>query len=192
MSIFDVRQRIDALPNRKLRIIAQFQLETAARLSEVVGKYAIRKPDLTLTTYKGHDLALFTLKTAKRQGIHRIVALPRSNPRVQNLVAYFQSRKSHLFRYGPSSVRHLLADALNDFSYFIERYTPKKGVVVGSHERSVCTHALRHLRLSELVNVYGFDAIDLATFAGWKMKGMAGRYVTSAWGRYIDKLLKVT
>ena len=184
-----MRERIDSLDNKKLRPIAKFQLETACRLSEAVGKYAIQKKDLTFTNYKGHDLALFTLKTAKREGINRIVALPLSNNRVKELVDYFQSRKRKLFEYGPSSVRHLLAEEFKDLKYFIERYTPKKGIVIQAHERSMATHALRHLRLSELINVYGFDEIDLSTFAGWKMKGMSSRYATLAWGRYIDKLV---
>lgn len=189
MSIQLVRDRIDSLDNQKLKPIAKFQLETACRLSEAVGKYAIQKKDLSFTNYKGHELALFTLRTAKREGVKRIVALPLSDSQVKELVDYFQSRKRTLFEYGPSSVRHLIAEEFKDLKYFIERYTPKKGTVIAAHERAMVTHALRHLRLSELVNVYGFDEIDLATFAGWKMRGMASRYATLAWGRYIDKLL---
>lgn len=185
-----MRERLDSLDNKKLKPIAKFHLETACRLSESVGSYAIQKKDLAFTEYKGHKLALFTLRTAKREGVKRIVALPLSNSRVKELVDFFQSRKRILFAYGPSSVRHLLAEEFKDLNYFIERYTPRKGVVVPAHERAMATHALRHLRLSELVNVYGFDELDLSTFAGWKMRGMSSRYATLAWGRYIDKLLR--
>jgi len=190
MSLLDVRNKIELIHNSKLKIVAKFQLQTACRLSEAVGKYAIRKDDLSFTNYKGHELALFTLRTAKRNGVPRIVALPYSEIWIKELVDYFKTRNRSVFGYGESSVRHLLAEELGNFKYFIERYSPEKGKVIQAHERTACTHALRHLRLSELVNVYGFDETDLATFAGWKMKGMASRYVTTAWGRYIDKLLR--
>jgi integrase len=190
MSIQDIREKIELMPNTELKIIAKFQLQTACRLSEAVGKYAIRKEDLSFANYKGHDLALFTLRTAKRNGVPRIVALPYSQVWVNELVDHFKNSKRRVFGYGDSSVRHLLSEQFAELKYFIERYSPEKGKVIQAHDRNVCTHALRHLRLSELVNAYGFDEIDLATFAGWKMKGMASRYVTSAWGRYIDKLLK--
>lgn len=185
-----VRQRIKKIRNRKLRIIAQFQLLTACRVSEAVGQYAVKPTDLTFTEYKGHPLALWTLHTAKRGGIDRIVGLPYTEIWVKELASYFQSRKRRVFDYGMSSVRHLLAEELGDLTYYIEKYVPTKGKTIPAHERQVNSHALRHLRLSELVNVYGFDEIDLATFAGWKMKGMASRYVTTAWGRYIDKLIR--
>jgi len=190
MSIQEVRDRIETIDNNNLKRIAKFQLQTACRLSEAVGKYAVKPNDLKVTQYKGHDLALWTLRTAKRNGIERIVALPFSEVWVNELVEYFQSRKKTAFDYGMSSVNHLLAQELKNLKYFIEGYSIKKGVTVQRHERKFNSHALRHLRLSELVNIYGFDDIDLATFAGWKMKGMANRYVTSAWGRYIDKLLE--
>lgn len=190
MSLQEVRERIENMSNSKLRIIAKFQLTTACRVSEAVGKYAVRPSDMMLTKYKGFDLALWKLRTAKRDGVERIVALPVSHVWVKELVDYFQSRKNVAFDYGVSSVSHLLPKELGNMKYLIEKYTPKKGLTIPPHERNMNSHALRHLRLSELVNVYGFDEIDLATFAGWKMKGMAGRYVTTAWGRYIDKLLK--
>jgi len=189
-NIAEVRQRIEKIKNNQLKILAKFQLQTACRVSEAVGKYALKPSDMTLAQYKGYELALWTLHTAKREGLERIVALPMSQVWVKELVDYFQSRSKRVFGYGISSASHLLAEEFRGLTYRIEKYFPKKTVAVSMHERRMNTHALRHLRLSELVNVYGFDEIDLATFAGWKMKGMASRYVTSAWGRYIEKLLK--
>lgn len=192
MSLQEVKDRIESLDNIKLQRIAKFQLLTACRLSEAVGKYAVRPTDLVLTQYKGFDLALWTLRTAKREGVERIIALPLKEQWVPEMIVYFQSRKNKVFDYGISSVQHLLRKELEGLQYFIERYTLKpKNIPILRHEREMCSHALRHIRLSELINVYGFDYQDLATFAGWKMSGIAGRYVTSAWGRYINKLLRV-
>jgi len=169
--IDSLRERIDNLRNDKLKVIAKFQLVTACRLSEAVGKYAVQSKDLTLTEYKGHQLALWTLRTAKRNGVPRIIALPFTEIWVDSLVKYFQSRKKRLFAYGTSSVNHLLAIEFEGLEYYIEKYSLRKDETVEAHKRSLNSHALRHLRLSELVNIYGFDDIDLATFAGWKMKG---------------------
>ena len=189
-SLQEVRQRIERIQNPQLQSVAKFQLLTACRISEAVGKYAVQLSDLTLTQYKGHDLALWTLHTAKRSGVQRTVALPISQVWVKETVDYFQSRKRRAFDYGISSINHLFAKEFSGLQYLIEKYTLQKGNPIQAHERLVNSHALRHFRLSELVNIYGFDEIDLATFAGWKMKGMASRYVTMAWGRYIDKLLR--
>ena len=193
MSLQEVRSRIENMKNDKLRIIAKFQLLTACRVSEAVGKYAVRKDDLVFTNYKGNELALFNLRTAKRQGTLRTIALPVNQVWLDEIVEYFKnSRGKKVFKYGESSVTHLLANEFNGLKYFIERYTLKPNyIAIPRHEREMRSHALRHLRLSELVNVYGFDYLDLATFAGWKMAGMASRYVTMAWGRYIDKFLKI-
>ncbi|MGQ9624801.1 MAG: hypothetical protein ACUVT9_05460 [Candidatus Bathycorpusculaceae bacterium] len=188
-TIEEVRERIENISNKQLRMLGKFQLQTACRISEVAGNYAIKPTDLTLTQYKNYELALWTIHTAKREGLERIVALPLSHLWVKELVDYFRTRKKKVFDYGVSSACHLMAKEFEGLTYRIEKYFPKKNVVVPSHERRMNTHALRHLRLSELVNVYGFDSLDLATFAGWKMSGMASRYVTMAWGRYIDKLL---
>jgi len=190
-NIVQARERIEAIKNSQLRILAKFQLQTACRVSEAVGKWALKPNDMNLTEYKGNEIAIWTLHTAKREGIERMIALPLSQVWVKELVDYFQTRKKTSFSYGISSAGHLLAKEFEGLTYNIEKYFPKKQLAIPRHERAMNTHSLRHLRLSELVNFYGFDEIDLATFAGWKMKGMANRYVTTAWGRYIDKFLKI-
>ncbi len=189
MSIEEVRNRIEDIENSRIRDVAKFQLLTACRICEAVGKYAVQSTDLVKTNYKGTDLALFTLRTAKRDGEPRIIALPISQPWVSDMTKLFQSRKGDVFHYSEWTIWNYFKEEFHDLDYLIMKYNPEKGVSIPTHERGIRTHALRHLRLSELVNLYGFDEIDLATFAGWKMKGMASRYVTAAWGRYIDKLV---
>ncbi len=192
LSIEKVRERIDSIENKRLRIVAMFQLQTACRVSEAVGKYAVRTGDLAFTNYKGNDLALFTIRTAKREGVQRIVALPYTQQWVGELVDAFKKSKGIVFSYGRSSVEHLYKEEFQGFEYFIEKYFLEKDKSVAAHNRGFNSHALRHLRLSELVNSYGFNETELMIYAGWKMKGMASRYVTGQWGIYIDKLLTKT
>ena len=192
LSIEQVSDRIESIPNKQIQYVAKFQLITACRISEAVGKYAVTKNDLQYTEYKGQTLALFTLKTAKREGVERIVALPVKSKWVYDIAGLFHSSKKKVFRYSIRSIQTYFHEAFGDLTYQIERYSTGKKVskkVVGRHMKPVSTHALRHLRLSELTNRYGFNDFDLAIFAGWKLKGMAGRYVTGQWGRYVDKLL---
>lgn len=190
MSIEQVNQRIESIKEKKIRNIAKFQLLTACRISEAVGKYAIKKDDMAFTEYKGSKLVLFKLKTAKRDGVERIIALPLQSKWIPELVEYFQKTKRKIvFDYSPRSVERHFSEAFKGLTYSIERYSPQKKVNVARHENQISTHGLRHLRLSELINHYGFDDIDLSIYAGWKMKGMASRYVTGQWGRYVDKLL---
>ena len=197
MSIQQVTDRIEHIRNIKVQNVAKFQLLTACRISEAVGKYAVTKDSLQHTEYKGNTLALFTLKTAKREGIERIIALPVSVKWVSELMELFENSKREVFKYSSRSIQRYFREAFGDLTYPIERYSlmkktegENKGEPVPRHMKPVSTHALRHLRLSELSNFYGFDEIDLAVFAGWKLKGMASRYVTGQWGRYVDKFLK--
>ncbi len=205
MSLQEVLKRIEAIENEELQNISKFQYKTACRISEAVGKYAITDSDLTMTNYKGNNLALFTLKTAKRNGIPRTIALPTKNDAwLQQVIELFQTRRGKIFQLAESTVCHLLKEEFKELTYSIDSYRLPIGKdaagktvyeTVETHERNANSHSLRHRRLSELVNVYGFDDIDTAIFAGWKMRNQAvspmfSKYVVGQWGRYIDKLLR--
>ncbi|MGD2090757.1 MAG: hypothetical protein PVH61_31585 [Candidatus Aminicenantes bacterium] len=72
------------------------------------------------------------------------------------------------------------------------------------HPRKLKIHGLRHVRTDELISKYGFDALDMVAFVGWKLTksgpqggaapAMADVYaeIREAWHRYIKKLCKVT
>jgi hypothetical protein len=67
---------------------------------------------------------------------------------------------------------------------------------VDEHIRAFRLHALRHLRATELVEHYGFDGFQLATYGGWmpttttRISSVIQRYLSLSWQSYIDKLLK--
>jgi hypothetical protein len=136
--------------------------------------------DLEIKEYEGHSLALFTIKTAKKKGEQRYVALPieeQYEPWTRNLLTFFESRKKMENKVFNLSVRNLQLHAKKIFE---------------KHERQGLTHFLRHVRATNLVMDYGFDSTDIGIYCGWEigLPAMAKRYITMEWRRYFSKLLK--
>jgi len=191
-----VRDRIEEIPKTVVRKAFKFQYLTATRISEVCGKYAVTGKDLEIKEFEGHSLALFTIKTAKKKGEPRFIALPLEEeyePWSLELVKEFSSRDDR--RVFPISVRSLQFHAEKAFEtldYTIEKYGNKKIGVIEKHERPGLTHFLRHVRATNLVMDYGFDSTDIGIYCGWEigLPAMAKRYITMEWRRYFPKLLK--
>ena len=167
--------------------------------------------DVMLERYQVGDfdeeVAVFTLKTAKRKGRERSVALPMNEvyePWTREIYEYFKKQgKGHVF---PFTRQHLGKKAKGPFiglQYQILDYTlieEKDGLKVKTtidpHFRDFALHALRHLRVAELFGHYGFNPLDAMYYAGWTFKGMIGggsimeRYAHLDWRQYFPKLLK--
>jgi integrase len=152
----------------------------------------------------GEEIAIFMLKTAKRKGKIRYVALPTNpeyEPWTQYVVHHYENRnKKPCFPFTRQKVGFYARQTFKGLKYPIESYTwsPLKGKkkTVSAHPRSFNVHALRHLRTTELVDVYGFDGFEISTWGGWKLStttgvsGSVGRYTHRQWWKYIPKLLR--
>lgn len=210
----EVRRRIESVQEERLRLCLMATYLFAARISEVVGvaspgdSSVARGPkgtDARLEVYKLGPLeepsAVFRVRTAKRGGRVRLVGLPLGyEPWTRPLYDLFRSRGDDLiFPYTRQRVCRESAVCFRGLSYPIESYPSKDGSavrVVGRHLHPFRLHALRHLRASELVEFYGFDGVDLATYGGWTFRTAAmtptaiDRYLSLGWQRYFPKLLK--
>ena len=72
----DIRERIYAVEDDRIRHGFMAEYLWLGRVSEVFGKYMPRTADVQLTEFDGVEAALFVVKTAKRSGRLRPVALP--------------------------------------------------------------------------------------------------------------------
>jgi integrase len=217
--VTEIRKRIQvAKPDE-----AKFSLMAAylfcARVSEIVGydypsdnKYTTaRGPTGTDCEIQSFDLgpiqeqvAVFTLKTAKRRGKERKIALPlnpRYEPFTQQLVDYFKRAGSDkVFPFSRRKAYEYARRAFDGFSYPIDSYkvyeNGKVEKIQDEHFKPFRTHALRHLRTTELIERFNFDGFDLSIYGGWTLRSMVGvgsamsRYAHLQWGRYFPKLLK--
>lgn len=211
-----IRSRIEQVEHPEMQILLKCSYLFASRISELVSKACpsdntvarggtgkdAQRFSFTIGALRS-ECAAFKLRTAKRGGKERIVCLPLAKqfePWTQNVYDYYVSRDSNpLFPYTRQRVGQLTREAFKGYTYPIERYvTVKDGVkkVVDEHKRSFRIHALRHLRATELIEVYGFDGIDLSVYGGWTLRSMIGiggsmeRYMHIQWQRYYPKLLK--
>jgi len=168
--------------------------------------YGPKGTDMRIDSFNNEQVAIFSIKTAKRAGRVRLIALPLNpefEPWTNLIVTKFQEQGvNHVFPFTRQAVSRYvkLEEVFKDLTYPIERYSIKKdGVVtkVKAHVRSFALHALRHLRTTELVEVYGFDGFNLSAYGGWTIKTATGaqttmfdRYISLNWQSYIPKLLK--
>lgn len=217
-NIDEVRRRIKRVKREDIRFCLMSTYLFAARISEVVGysspsdKTSGRGPrgtDVQIELFQMGEInekaAVFTLRTAKRGGKIRLVALP-MNPIYESwtrpLYRYFRKHRSKLvFPFTRQLVwqyvkKHRIFDGL---LYPVDQYAvwkdKKKIYDVNEHLRPFALHALRHLRATELVQFYGFDGRDLAVYGGWTFRSMgfpstADRYLSLGWQSYFPKLLK--
>lgn len=217
----DVRRRIGAIPKSNARYILMANYLLGARISELI---SVATPGDTTTARggTGNDVSivdfeqdgistkavLFRLLTAKREGEPRIVALPldpKYEPWAKELADYAISKVSDSIFPFTRQIAFLYAQkTFKGLWYKIDKYYLGKDengdvIVEPQHLKRFGLHALRHVRSSELVEVYGFDAFDLALFGGWSMRSATSRagvssamerYLSLRWQGYFRKLLK--
>ncbi|MFZ7137867.1 MAG: hypothetical protein ACOWW1_05565 [archaeon] len=215
-----VRERIEQVPSKQFRLCLMTAYLYAGRISEVVGQAAPsdyttargpRGTDAKLDYYLDGDVdepcVVFTVRTAKREGIVRKVAVPVNfEPWAKEVYNYFQGFGDRpVFPFTRQWVGRYVREhgVFEGLTYPIEKYVIversgklKKIRPVSRHMRPYNLHAIRHSRASELVEFYGFDGFNLATYGGWTYKtaartsGVMGRYLSLGWQSYFPKLLK--
>ena len=217
-----VRKRIEAAQKKEAKFSLMAAYLFCARASEIIGdtnNYDVshnqtlaRGPtgqDVKIETFDLGDItteaAIFTVRTAKRDGKIRKIALPlekKYEPWTEQLYKYFVAHgNDKVFPFTRQKAWNFAQETFSGLRYPIEKYNlyePKnpKSKPVKSHMKPFRTHALRHLRATELIETFGFTGFDLSVYGGWTLRSMVGvgsamsRYAHLDWRRYFPKLLK--
>jgi hypothetical protein len=213
-----IRNRIELTqsPEAKFCLMAEYLF--CARISEIIGRKCpsdltttprgITGKDVQQTAFKigkqKYDVAVFTVRTAKRGGKERKIALPfekEFEPFTEQLFNYVrQFGSNHVFPFTRQKAFEYSTEIFKGLTYPIERYKPFKNGVqlpeVEEHSKPFRTHALRHLRATELIEVFDFSGIELSIYGGWTLRSMLGvgsslsRYAHLHWKKYFPKLLQ--
>lgn len=213
-----VRRRIETATKDEVKYCFMAEYLFCARISEIIG----RKCPSDLTTeargIKGkdaqqtivrlgkekHDAVVFTVRTAKRGGKERKIALPLNKefePFTEQLFNYVrQFGNNHVFPFTRQKAFQYSEQIFKGLTYPIERYRPFKNGIplepVEEHMKPFRTHALRHLRATELIDLYDFSGVELSLYGGWTLRSMIGvgsslsRYTHLRWKKYFPKLLQ--
>jgi len=213
-SVDVVRERIEQVESEPIRFCLMACYLWAGRVKEVVGVVLpgdkSGKPlalgpvgsDVRIDNFGENQAILFNVYTEKRDGLKRVIALPEQyEPWAKPLHEYFlKAGKNKVFPFSRQKAWRLGKVAFEELKYPIEKYVIwKNGELVKTvdrHTRPFNLHALRHLRATELVEYYGFNGFELATYCGWTMRttvGVSGqfdRYLSLNWQSYFSKLLK--
>ena len=221
-SATEVRKRIRNVPQEDMRLCLMTCYAYAGRISEVVG-CSSPSDNTTARGPRGHDVhldsfklgrtkepaAVFTVRTAKRDGMIRKIGLPLNfDGWATPLLEYFKDAKDSLvFPFTRQHVGTYVREhgVFKGLTYPIETYgIYKEGKLVKKvekHTRQFGLHALRHQRATELVEHYGFDGFNLAAYGGWTIRTsqlmfgvlvpvVFSRYLYLNWQGYFPKLLK--
>jgi hypothetical protein len=208
----ETRSRIAKVTNEPIRYGLMACYLLAARASEVVG---VASASDTTTPYgpRGNHawedafqaegpaperVAVFRVRTAKRQGLERFIALPldpRYEPWSRPLLDYYRAQggENLVFPFTRQTLFCYAREAFSGLTYEIEPQRIEGGRVE-RHSKDAGVHFLRHVRASELASAYGFSAFDLATYCGWTLKNaglssVMARYVGMSWQSYFPRLL---
>lgn len=210
--VSEVRKRISHATPESLKMILTDLYLKAGRVSESIGVktprdnttvYGPNGSDAQLEDIDGHEAVILQVRTAKRKGKTRLIALPtETEPLAKPLYNYYKSAGDEaVFPMTRQWVWAQAKTVFEGFNYPIMSYKIKQAngtfTVVNEHLRSFALHALRHLRATELVRVYHFKAEDLAAYCGWKLATVTKatpvmeRYIDlGAYLEYFPKLLK--
>lgn len=167
------------------------------RRSEVCGKWAILNQDIRFDYFNGHDIVIFYLKTAKRGGKVRPIALPKNESWVPEIVDLFTDSFGKVFPFSDKTLYREALETYKGLEYQIDRYiiNYETKEVIDTHNRQAATHFGRHLRAKELVMKHHFTPIQLAYYMGWSLgksvggSSMMDKYIALQWQDYIPKLL---
>ena len=217
-----VRKRIEKAKNEEAKFCLMAAYLFCARASEIIGAtnhydvshgqtvaHGPTGKDVKLETFELGDIktevAVFSVRTAKRDGKIRKIALPLENkfePWTEPLYTYYlEHGKDKVFAFTRQKAWEYANLTFHGLSYPIEKYNlynpeDSKPKPVKAHLKPFRTHALRHLRATELIETFGFTGFDLSVYGGWTLRSMVGvgsalsRYAHLDWRQYFPKLLK--
>jgi len=217
-----VRKRIESAKKEEAKFCLMAAYLFCARASEIIGatnRYDLKHnqtvargptgKDVKLETFELGDIkteaAIFTVRTAKRDGKIRKIALPLDKtyePWTEPLYNYYRKHgNDKVFPFTRQKAWDYAQETFSGLNYPIDKYNKydpesPKPEPVRAHMKPFGTHALRHLRATELIETFGFTGFDLSVYGGWTLRSMVGvgsamsRYAHLDWRRYFPKLLK--
>jgi hypothetical protein len=198
-TVDEVRYRIEQAKPEPTRMILTDVYLKAGRISESISRkcpsdtttvYGPKGTDATTEDIDGHEAVIFRVKTAKRNGKERLIALPtETEPWAKPLFEYYkQAKDKAVFPFTRQFIWTQAKEIFKGFTYPITSYKIKSEAgqleLVKEHHKRFTLHGLRHVRATELVRFYHFRAEDLAAYCGWKLSTVTKS--TSVMERYID------
>jgi hypothetical protein len=213
-----IRQRIDSIKDEQLRFCFMAEYLFCARISEIIGRVSpsditteargITGGDVKQTLFKFrneyYDVIVFTVRTAKRHGKIRKIALPldrKYEPFTEQLFEYVREfgKNQYVFPFTRQKAWQEASIIFQGLEYPIETYVVsvngEKQPPILEHMKPFRTHALRHLRATELLEQYDFSGVELSLYGGWTLRSTVGvgsslsRYSHVHYRKYLPKLL---
>lgn len=197
--VSEVRKRITNAEPLQIRMILTDLYLKAGRISESISQkcpadttttYGPKGTDASIEDIEGHEAVILSVKTAKRKGIERLVALPvEIEPLAKPLYDYYKSFGDNpVFPFTRQFVWVRAKEIFDGFTYPILSYkiidNTGELIEIPAHDKRFTLHAIRHIRATELVRFYHFKAEDLAAYCGWRLTTVTK--ATAVMERYID------
>lgn len=191
--IFELRERIETINKKDIRMCIKYLYLISGRASEAVGKSSRkdigtnpRGPmarSLSFQDYEGEEAAVFNVKTAKRKGRERICALPLATeyePWAREVSDYFGEFDSRelVFPFTRQRLSRHSKECWKDLWYKIEPYNivnldSEGKTIIGENGKRQTTPVDVHMRTLTVHAVRHFRASDLTGFYGFDGKDLS-------------------
>lgn len=209
-TITEFREYVDTkVPKLRDQILIKMLYLMAARICEVITKASAYDLAHNLSKPYGRQVAVKTIPNFKTKdwntepiAVFKIpVAKRKKNPIVKSIALPCDPK------YEPWTIdllRWALKHHTRNLAFPLSRWTvwnivnknlkPLLKPMKEAHGKKIL-NPWRHLRLTHLVDEYGFDSYDLVIYSGWTYRhafqtaGQLDSYIHLDWRRYIEKLL---
>ena len=141
------------------------------------------------------EAALFTVRTAKRGGMERAVAVPlEHDPITRGVVDLWEKTDGNPWQWNRGQALYQAHKLFAGMGYVVEEQG-RGAAKVEKHLKPVGNHAMRHFRTQELMLKFDFSDRDLMQFFGWTARNiginpMIIRYAALKWQNYYPKLTR--
>jgi hypothetical protein len=150
---------------------------------------------MSVVPHELDEAAMFTVRTAKRGGMERAVAVPlHHDPLTKGVVDLWDKTGENPWQWNRGQALYQAHKIFSGLGYIVE--DQKKGdVKTPKHLKPCGNHAMRHFRTQELMLKYDFSDRDLMQFFGWTARNiginpMIVRYAALKWQNYYPKLVR--
>ena len=184
------------IDGNKLKSLDKFLLLSGCRISECITKQMPNETDRVLNTgnnlelklskFGDEDVGVFNLVTLKRKDhVIRAIALPinsKYEPWTKDIIdAWDRGNPWDISRQHCWMANRIIFDDL----WFS----------TGGKFKHLANHGLRHIRIKNLIQDYGFSAVEIQRFVGWTARSagfnqLMDTYFSLIWRDYFPKLLK--
>ncbi len=167
---------------------------TAARVEEVVGLVNQKTRKIVINPMKVNQIVFKELNGVDYMIIERLPVYKRrlrDNKPPRRNVPIYVANDIHFIKYIKDYIKSKDPDDFLFKMSYQRAWQISNRIIIDENGRKGFNHYWRHLRLTHLVEDYGFTDLELQQFVGWSNTLMASKYTHLNWQSLANKMSQV-